>query len=121
MAENFDILGGNDPDKPRIYGIAVRQVSKSSFEFEMLARSMESMTTARAEFGRDDGVTFIEDDADAEDLAFDPDAPDELTAIEDAILATLARLWVHRVAIARATGNQKAYVAACLIEGIEPF
>jgi hypothetical protein len=121
MSENYnDILGGNDPDRPKVYGLAIRQCARSSFEFEMLARSMESMSSLRAEFGRDDDPVFVEDD-DTEDLAFDPDAPDELTAIENAIIAAAARLWVHRIAIARACGNQKAYVAACLIEKIQPF
>jgi hypothetical protein len=120
MSEDFsDIMGGANPDQPKIYGIAIRQCSRSVFEGEMLARSMEAMTTARAECGRDDDPEFIEEGD--EDLAFDPEASDELTAIEDQILATLARLWTHRIAIARACGNQKAYVAACLIEGIEPF
>src|ERR1700722_3799735 len=81
---DFDILG-DAPDRPKVYGLAIRQCAKSSFEFEMLARSMESMATARAEFGRDDNPEFIEsdDDADTDDLGLHPDAPDELADIEN--------------------------------------
>jgi hypothetical protein len=125
VSTDFSDLMGDPNGKPKAYGLMLRAPCKSSFEFEMLVRSREAMTTARAEFGRDhDDVEFIEDEPDAPAIeSAEPmdKAQQELRDNEDAILSALATLWVTRIAIARATGNLKDYTAACAAEGIKPF
>ena len=88
---------------------------------------MVAMDAARAEFGRGGVVEFIEDD-DPDTPAFELPAQIELEPLErelieneDAILDSLANIWMYRVAIARATRNEKDYRAACAAEGIKPF
>jgi hypothetical protein len=79
------------------------------------------MTTLRTEFNQSDDPTFEEDPP----LAAEPPAPldemqQQLRDLENAILATAATTWSHRIAIARATGNEKDYRAACALDGIDP-
>ena len=126
MSEEFSDLMGAPDGKAKTYGIVVRAPCRSSFEFDMLARSREAMTSLRAELGCNDEMEFIEDEPDAivtpQRAAVTMDeTQSELRDNADAILTALASLWSHRVAIARATGNKTAYLAACAAEGITPF
>ena len=122
MSDDFDVLGGNPEGKPREHGLILKQVCKSSFEFETLARSYAATDAAREELGREFEIEFIEDDAPAMSAAPEPidEAQRTLDENADAILSALATLWALRVAIARATGNEKDYRAACAAEGIKP-
>jgi hypothetical protein len=117
---DYDILGGN-PDAEKILGIYTREPCRSSFEFDTLARSYEAMTKLREEFGRDDSPVFIEEDAPEPE----PPAPldemeHQLRDLENAIIGAAAKLWQHRIAIARATADETRYRQACLADGIDP-
>jgi len=120
---DFDIMGGNPDGAAKILGIVTREPCRSSFEFDVLGKSYEAMTLLREEFGRTDDPEFIEEDA----PVAEPPAPTDETSVEhqlrdleDAIIGAAAKLWQHRIAIARATGNEKDFRAACAADGIDP-
>lgn len=118
-------LIGESPDAKSEQFLVVGAPATSSFELEMIEKSMIAMAAARAEFGRNDDPEWVEADDDSS-AAVAPPIPlnpidRELLDNENAVLAALSNLWTWRLAIVRATGNKNDYVAGCLADGISPF
>ena len=121
MTENLDILGGNPDGAEKVLGIVCREAARSSFELDVLARSYEAMAVLRAEFGQSDDPEFIEEDApEPEPPAPLDETEQQLRDLENAIIGAAAKLWQHRIAIARVMADETKYRAACAADGIDP-
>jgi len=120
---DFDIMGA--PDAEKVLGIVTRECCRSSFEMDTLYRAHEAMVSLRAEFGQDDSPEFIEENAPPAELPTPLDeTAQSLVDLENAIIGAAAKLWQHRIAIARHAGahagGETEYRRLCAADGIEP-